>query len=62
MLVEKFYVTFHNLEGGKNMSRIGKLPITVPAGVEVNIAGAKISVKGKLGKLTQEFSDFTVTV
>ena len=50
MLVEKFYVTFHNLEGGKNMSRIGKLPITVPAGVEVNIAGAKISVKGTLSE------------
>ena len=35
------------------MSRIGKLPITVPAGVEVNIAGAKISVKGKLGSLSE---------
>jgi large subunit ribosomal protein L6 len=53
MLVEKFYVTFHNLEGGKNMSRIGKLPITVPAGVEVNITGAKISVKWKLGSLSE---------
>ena len=53
MLVEKFYVTFHNLEGEKNMSRIGKLPITVPAGVEVSIAGAKVSVKGKLGSLSE---------
>lgn len=53
MLVVKFYVTFHNLEGGKNMSRIGKLPITVPAGVEVNIAGTNVSVKGKLGTLSQ---------
>lgn len=53
MLVAKFYVTFHNLEGGKNMSRIGKLPITVPAGVEVNIAGTTVSVKGKLGSLTE---------
>lgn len=35
------------------MSRIGKLPITVPAGVEVNIAGTTVSVKGKLGTLTQ---------
>lgn len=49
----KFYVTFHNLEGGKNMSRIGKLPITVPAGVEVNIAGTTVSVKGKLGSLSE---------
>jgi len=53
MLVAKFYVTFHNLEGGKNMSRIGKLPITVPAGVEVNITGTSVSVKGKLGSLTE---------
>lgn len=35
------------------MSRIGKLPITVPAGVEINIAGTTVSVKGKLGTLTQ---------
>ena len=35
------------------MSRIGKLPITVPAGVEVNIAGTNVSVKGKLGTLSQ---------
>lgn len=35
------------------MSRIGKLPITVPAGVEVNIAGTTVSVKGKLGSLTE---------
>lgn len=35
------------------MSRIGKLPITVPAGVEVNIAGATVSVKGKLGSLSE---------
>ena len=35
------------------MSRIGKLPITVPAGVEVNIAGTTVSVKGKLGSLSE---------
>jgi len=35
------------------MSRIGKLPITVPAGVEINIAGTTVSVKGKLGSLTE---------
>ena len=33
------------------MSRIGRLPITVPAGVEVNIDGATVSVKGPKGKL-----------
>ena len=63
MLVEKFYVTFHNLEGGKNMSRIGKLPITLPAGVEVNVKGTEVSVKGKLGSLSQTIdADITVAV
>ncbi len=33
------------------MSRIGKLPITVPAGVTVNIAGATVTVKGPKGEL-----------
>ena len=28
------------------MSRVGKMPIPVPAGVEVTIAAEKISVKG----------------
>ena len=35
------------------MSRTGKLPITVPAGVEVNITGTTVSVKGKLGSLSE---------
>jgi large subunit ribosomal protein L6 len=34
------------------MSRIGRLPITVPAGVEVNIAGQDVSVKGPKGTLS----------
>ena len=38
------------------MSRIGKLPISVPAGVEVNINGSEVSVKGPKGELTQTFS------
>ena len=33
------------------MSRIGKNPIVLPAGVEVTIGGEKISVKGPLGTL-----------
>jgi large subunit ribosomal protein L6 len=36
------------------MSRIGLAPITVPAGVEVNINGTVVTVKGKLGELSQE--------
>ncbi|WP_423188313.1 50S ribosomal protein L6 [Alkalibacterium sp. f15] len=38
------------------MSRIGKLPITIPEGVEVNIDGNVITVKGKNGELTRELS------
>ena len=33
------------------MSRIGKLPITIPNGVEVNYSDTKVSVKGKFGTL-----------
>lgn len=44
------------------MSRIGKSPITIPAGVEVTLGEGVITVKGKLGQLTQEFSDVTVKV
>ncbi len=33
------------------MSRIGKMPIAIPAGVEVKVAGPKVSIKGPLGKL-----------
>jgi len=35
------------------MSRIGKQPIAVPSGVEVNVAVGQISVKGPKGSLTQ---------
>ena len=33
------------------MSRIGKQIISIPSGVEVNLAGRDVSVKGKLGQL-----------
>lgn len=36
------------------MSRIGKQPINIPAGVEVTIEGTKVSVKGKKGELSRE--------
>ena len=45
------------------MSRIGKLPITIPAKVEVKVAGGKVHVKGPKGELTQKLVDgVTVTV
>ena len=39
------------------MSRIGKMPITVPAGVDVAIDGTTVTVKGPKGELTRSFSD-----
>ena len=38
------------------MSRIGKLPITLPKGVEVTMDGNKVSVKGPNGVLEETFS------
>ncbi|MCB0464850.1 MAG: 50S ribosomal protein L6 [Aequorivita sp.] len=45
------------------MSRIGKNPVTIPQGVTVDVKDNVITVKGKLGELSQEFdSDLTVKV
>ncbi len=38
------------------MSRIGKKPVPVPAGVEVKIDGSTVTVKGPKGELSQAFS------
>lgn len=39
------------------MSRIGKLPVEVPSGVEVELAGSTVDVKGPKGRLSQGFSE-----
>jgi len=44
------------------MSRIGKMPITVPAGVEVVLADQEIRVKGAGGLLTVAQSDLVQVV
>ncbi|MBD3583537.1 50S ribosomal protein L6 [Flavobacterium selenitireducens] len=44
------------------MSRIGKNPVTIPAGVTVDVKDGIVTVKGKLGQLTQEFADVDVKV
>jgi large subunit ribosomal protein L6 len=36
---------------GYTMSRIGKQPVSVPAGVKVNLSGTKLKVEGPKGKL-----------
>ena len=45
------------------MSRIGKKPIAIPAGVDIKIDGNNITVKGPKGELSYDFnSDITVAV
>ncbi len=36
------------------MSRIGKQPVPVPSGVDAKIDGSVVTIKGKLGTLTQD--------
>lgn len=38
------------------MSRIGKLPVVIPAGVDVKIDGSTVTVKGPKGTLTGTFN------
>src|SRR5438067_12429595 len=37
------------------MSRIGRLPVTVPKGVDVKLEGRTVSVKGPKGELVRTF-------
>ena len=39
------------------MSRIGKYPVPVPAGVQVALAGRRLTAKGKLGELHLDLTD-----
>ena len=39
------------------MSRVGKYPVTVPQGVDVQIAGASLTATGKLGQLSLAIPD-----
>lgn len=43
------------------MSRIGKLPISIPAGVTVTVQDSVVTVKGPKGTLTQEI-DANITI
>lgn len=45
------------------MSRIGKLPVTIPAGVTVTLQGNTVQVKGPKGELSRTISpELTVTI
>ncbi len=37
------------------MSRVGKMPVKIPAGVKVNVNGTTVTVKGPKGEMTQTF-------
>ncbi len=39
------------------MSRIGKYPVEIPAGVQVALAGRTLTAKGRLGELSLELTD-----
>ena len=39
------------------MSRVGKYPVEIPAGVQVAIAGGMVTAKGKLGELKLSLTD-----
>lgn len=43
------------------MSRIGKNPIIIPEGVSVEISESLITVKGKLGEISQEYSNVEIS-
>ncbi len=44
------------------MSRIGKKPIEIPAGVTVTVNGSEVTVKGPKGELSRSFNaDLTIT-
>lgn len=42
------------------MSRIGKIPVTVPAGVKVNVQPASVEIEGPKGKLSQHYTSNVV--
>ncbi|MFC4721457.1 50S ribosomal protein L6 [Geojedonia litorea] len=44
------------------MSRIGNNPVAIPDGVTVEVKDNVITVKGKLGELTQEYSGIEIKV
>jgi large subunit ribosomal protein L6 len=43
------------------MSRIGKYPVTIPSGVEVELAGQMLTAKGQLGALSLMLSNEVTT-
>lgn len=44
------------------MSRIGRLPIKLPQGVDIAVEGDQVKVKGKKGELTQKFDPAAIEI
>ena len=44
------------------MSRVGKMPVTIPAGVKVTIANGSFTVEGPKGKLSQNYHSDAVDI
>jgi len=44
------------------MSRVGKYPVVIPAGVELSINNSTVTAKGKLGELKYSYDDSHVSV
>jgi large subunit ribosomal protein L6 len=49
-------------EKGKNMSRIAKMPISIPAGVQVEVQKTAIKVSGPNGILLQSYKESDVSI
>lgn len=49
--VAKYSPTSGSREDRKSMSRIGRKPVTIPAGVTITLDGTKVTVKGPKGTL-----------
>jgi large subunit ribosomal protein L6 len=39
------------------MSRIGKMPVDMPSGVDIKVDGTQVTVKGSKGELSRHFTD-----
>ena len=53
---DRCWRSFGKKRGCESMSRIGRKPINIPAGVEVTVNGSEVAVKGPKGTLNQTFN------
>ena len=44
------------------MSRIGRLPVSIPSGVDINVAGQDVTVKGPKGELSLTVTSWPLTL